>query len=69
MYHIVNASERPDFPSGLPGPITEVMEQIFERDTSKRPSARELLAHDWLRDALPDDQPAPPSPLTLQAAR
>ena len=36
---------------------------MFERDTDKRPTARELLAHEWLACALPDDLVEPPSPL------
>jgi len=63
MYHIVNATDPPDYPSGLPAHINGAMALMFERDTSKRPSAQQMLELSWLRDALPADQPPPPSAL------
>lgn len=36
---------------------------MFERDTKKRPSAKQLLDHEWLRNALPAELPEPPPPL------
>jgi serine/threonine protein kinase len=46
---------------------SQMMGLMFERDTSKRPAARELLQFPWLADALPADQPAPPAPLPIGA--
>jgi len=63
MYHIVNATEPPDYPEGLPDKVVDVMNLMFERDTTKRPSAVEMLDYEWIAAAIPKNQPPPPKPL------
>jgi len=51
IYHIANSTGLPsEIPKDLAPEIMDFLLKTFERDASKRASARELLEHPWLKD-------------------
>eukprot|EP00759_Apiculatamorpha_spiralis_P006889 PhF_6_TR14120/c0_g1_i1/m.22565 len=51
IYHIANSTGLPsEIPKDLPAEVNDFLLKTFERDPTKRPGARELLQHPWLKD-------------------
>ena len=48
MYHIAESETLPPFPEKISPELVKFLTVCFERDPEKRPSAEQLLQHDWI---------------------
>ncbi|KAF8054581.1 hypothetical protein N665_1324s0011 [Sinapis alba] len=50
LYHIVQ-DDSPPIPDSLSPDITDFLQQCFKKDSRKRPDAKTLLSHPWIRNS------------------
>jgi serine/threonine protein kinase len=48
MYHIAETEKPPPFPENISPELSAFLTACFERNPDKRPSAEDLLKHDWI---------------------
>jgi len=65
LYFIANSGQYPKFPSHLSPLAIDFLKACFTRDPEKRPSAEELLKHEFIvKGAKPTTVPKTPTPLS-----
>jgi len=65
LYFIANSGQYPKFPSHLSPVAIDFLKACFTRDPEKRPSAEDLLKHEFIvKGAKPTTVPKSPTPLS-----